>query len=554
MGFEALNTEQFKALLFKGAEQITRYSNTINALNVFPVPDGDTGTNMSLTIKSGIAHIRTGKPDTVGKVATLFAKGLLMGARGNSGVILSQLFRGFAKTLEAEESLHAMALAEALQAGVDTAYKAVMKPVEGTILTVAKDAAKAAVAQAKRSQDIEKLLKVTLKEAQRALNRTPQLLPLLKEVGVVDSGGRGLVALYEGFVLALSEEHENPTDKTEYDKIEQSIDTERHQGNHSFMKTEDIRYGYCTEFMVRFDKNKKRHFNESAFRERLAQDGDSLLVVADDEWLKVHVHTEQPGNMMTLGQTYGELIKIKVENMREQHAELLATANHPSETTQSTSPFGIVTVALGKGVKALFESVGASVVLEGGQTMNPSTEDLVKAIEDAQAEQILILPNNSNIVMAAKQAAEVSERPIEVIETKSIPQGLAALLAFNEEATLADNAANMVKAACQVKSGQVTYAVRDTSVKGMTINKNDFIGLNSGEIVASNTERMAATLHLLENMIGEDDEIVTVIYGENVTIGEAEALAEHVQEQFADIEVEIHEGGQPLYDYLIAVE
>nr|WP_239540891.1 DAK2 domain-containing protein [Pullulanibacillus pueri] len=547
-------------MLQKGADQLTAHSSTINALNVFPVPDGDTGTNMSLTIKSGIRHVLDGDPGTVGETAILFAKGLLMGARGNSGVILSQLFRGFSKVLENEIELTAGKWAEALQAGVDTAYKAVMKPVEGTILTVAKDAANVAIKQAQHHESLEKVLQETLKAAKRSLDLTPQLLPLLKEVGVVDSGGRGLVAIYEGFVMAISEADETSVEIKASVNLDEKVDELHDHNAHAFMKTEDIKYGYCTEFMVRFDQKSAISFNESAFRERLSQDGDSLLVVADDELLKVHVHTEKPGMMLSLAQDFGELIKIKVENMREQHAGLLSQTQTKKKVKSDQNakrekiPYGIVTVAIGKGVKALFESIGATVVLEGGQTMNPSTEDLVKAIEDTHAEKVFILPNNSNIVMAASQAAEVVDLPVEVIKTKSIPQGMAALLAFNAEADLDQNAKHMTEAVQQVKSGQITYAVRDTSVNGVPIKKNDFIGLLNGDILASKPERMDTAIELLKHMINDDDEIVTLIYGENVNESEAFQLSEAIQALFEDVEIEIHSGGQPLYDYLIAVE
>lgn len=547
MTIERIDAQVFIDMLEKGSESLTSQSSVINALNVFPVPDGDTGTNMSLTMQSGINQLRASKPTTVGQAILTFSKGLLMGARGNSGVILSQLFRGMGKTLENLKMLDGKTLAESLNSGVETAYKAVMKPVEGTILTVAKEAAKAALKKAKKNVSPLEVMEAAYAEAVRALDKTPQLLPLLKEAGVVDSGGKGLVTIYEGFLAALKGETPIRVMQAEQD-VTVNMNDVGHNA-HAVIKTEDIHFGYCTEFIVRFDEFGKKRFDAQSFKERLSRDGDSLLVANDDELLKVHIHTEKPGDMLSIAQGYGELVTIKIENMREQHRKLV------DADTQTANPsIGIVTVAAGRGVEALFKSIGATIVLQGGQTMNPSTEDLVKAFTDTHAEKVLVLPNNSNIVMAAKQAAGVSDMEVAVVETQTIPQGLSALLTFNPDTDLASNAKAMTDAMAHVKSGQVTHAVRDTTIDGVEITKGHYIGIFGKKIVYSHAELQVTLEKLLDNMLGDDDEILTLIYGENVKPKEAEKLVGTLQEQYEDIEIEIHEGNQPVYDYFIAIE
>src|SRR5690606_25153818 len=384
-------------MVLTGAHHLTNNAKKIDALNVFPVPDGDTGTNMNLSMTSGANEVKKNKSENISEVAAAFSKGLLMGARGNSGVILSQIFRGFAKGMEKKASLTTDDLAIAFDAGVQTAYKAVMKPVEGTILTVAKDAAKRAVEIAKTEDDIIVMLEKVLQEAKASLKRTPDLLPVLKEVGVVDSGGQGLVTVYEGFLAALKgEELPEDIDTVEMDNM---INAEHHKSAQDFMDTSDIEFGYCTEFMVKFedDKLKENPFDETDFRNELSEHGDSLLVVSDEDVVKVHVHTEYPGNVLTIGQRHGSLINMKIENMREQHTAIVGEkAQH--ETPKEKAEFGIVTVAMGSGLKTLFESLGATVVIEGGQTMNPSTQDITEAINKANAKNVIVLPNNKNIV------------------------------------------------------------------------------------------------------------------------------------------------------------
>ncbi|REJ11916.1 MAG: hypothetical protein C6W58_17510 [Bacillaceae bacterium] len=550
-----LDGKRFAEMVIQGANHLSNNAKVVDALNVFPVPDGDTGTNMNLSITAGAKEVQKHVSSNIGSVAGAFAKGLLMGARGNSGVILSQLFRGFAKAVEGKESINADEFAKAFQAGVDTAYKAVMKPVEGTILTVAKDAAKKAVKTAKSTDDLTIVMEEVVKEAKESLKRTPELLPVLKEVGVVDSGGQGLVFIYEGFLAELKGEKISESPKLP--SMDKLVSAEHHKNAQSHINTEDIKYGYCTEFMVRFEKEKEP-FSEKKFREDLSRFGDSLLVIADDELVKVHIHSEQPGEVLTYGQRYGSLLNMKIENMREQHSTIV---NNQTENVLSTEPaapknekYGIIAVAMGSGISDLFTSIGATKIIEGGQTMNPSTEDFVKAVEQLNAENIIILPNNSNIIMAANQAAQITDKNIRVIETKSVPQGLSALLAFNPELGLEENVKAMEEASRNVKTGQVTYAVRDTSIDGLAIEKGDFMGIYEKTIVAKDKSKLEAAKKLLDQMIDEEDEILTILQGEDASENEVDQLVQHVENHYKHIEIEVHNGNQPLYSYIFSVE
>nr|WP_205831521.1 DAK2 domain-containing protein [Bacillus sp. RO2] len=545
-------------MVIQGANHLSNNAKTVDALNVFPVPDGDTGTNMNLSITSGAKEVKGNVSEHIGKVGSALAKGLLMGARGNSGVILSQLFRGFSKHIESKETITSKDFAQALEAGVQTAYKAVMKPVEGTILTVAKDAAKRAVAVAKNEEDIIVLMEETLKEANASLKRTPDLLPVLKEVGVVDSGGQGLVYIYEGFLAELK--GQSIEDIVPTTTMNELVNAEHHKSVHSAINTEDIEFGYCTEFMVKFEEEKVKAnpFTEENFRNDLSQYGDSLLVIADEEIVKVHIHAEQPGDVLTYGQKYGSLINMKIENMREQHSNLLFEEDdYPApkpEVNKKREKFGIITVAMGEGIAELFKSIGAKAVIEGGQTMNPSTEDILKAIEEVNADNVIILPNNSNIIMAAKQAAEVADQNVAVVESKTVPQGMAAILAFNPTGELADNEATMKEALGSVKTGQITFAVRDTNIDGVEIQKDDFMGIADGKIVLTNKDKKSAAKELLTSMVDEDSEILTVIYGEDVTEEDVEELVSELEESYPEVEVEVHNGKQPLYSFIFSIE
>lgn len=547
---EKLDGKTFAQMILLGAEHLKNNSDMIDALNVFPVPDGDTGTNMNLSMTSGAEEVKRANQDTISAVSQAFSKGLLMGARGNSGVILSQIFRGFSQGIGSREEVNAKELAAAFAEGVKTSYKAVMKPVEGTILTVAKDSAKKAEEVAKSETSIVVLMEEVVKEAKASLDRTPDLLPILKEVGVVDSGGQGLVTIYEGFLALLKGEELPEYEVSDIDMTEM-INAEHHKVAQDFMTADEIVYGYCTEFMVKFDKDqlKTNPFDEDVFREELLKFGDSLVVVSDDEVVRVHVHTEYPGKAMTYGQNFGSLINIDIENMREQHSKIMAESK-----PKQKGKFAIITVAMGSGIKKLFESLGVSVVIEGGQTMNPSTKDITDAINKANAENILILPNNKNIVMAAEQAAELAGNHVKVIPSTTIPQGIAACLYFLPEASLEENEQAMRDGMSEVKTGQVTYAIRDTKINDITIEKGNFMGLADGDIKATHKDKLEATKELLQHLITEDDEIVTIIFGEDVTEEECEQLEEYISEHYEDVEVEVHEGNQPIYSYIIAVE
>lgn len=553
MSIRTLDGRTFAEMILAGAQNLSQNASAVDALNVFPVPDGDTGTNMNLSMTSGAREVEQMDTDDIGKVGSALSKGLLMGARGNSGVILSQLFRGFSKNIETKKEINALEFAAALQAGVDMAYKAVMKPVEGTILTVAKDAAKKAMILAEKETDITALMTAVTEEAEASLNRTPELLPVLKEVGVVDSGGKGLLCVYEGFLASLK--GETVPQKAVLPSLDDMVSAEHHKSAQSMMNTEDIEFGFCTEVMVRLDQT-KREFDEGTFRQDLSQFGDSLLVIADESLAKVHIHAEEPGNVLNYAQHYGELIKIKIENMREQHTSIISQESKPAdnETPPAKQPYGIVTVAMGEGIADLFKSIGASVVIEGGQTMNPSTEDIVDAVKSVYADTVFILPNNSNIIMAANQAASVVDEQVFVIPAKTVPQGMSALLAFNPDQEAEANEANMLSAIQQVKSGQVTFSVRDTHIDGKDIKKGDFMGILNGTIIGTSENQLSAAKMLLSEMIGEDDEIVTILYGEDASQEEAEQLEAFLSEKYEEIEVEIHNGKQPLYSYIVSAE
>lgn len=553
---KSLDGIKFAEMVQAGSSHLAQNAKYVDSLNVFPVPDGDTGTNMNLSMTSGAKETAAHKVANIGKTAQALSKGLLMGARGNSGVILSQLFRGFGKAIEKEDELDAVKFAQAFKSGVETAYKAVMKPVEGTILTVAREAAEKAVEVAETEQDIVVIMEAILTAAKAALAKTPELLPVLKEVGVVDSGGQGLVFVYEGFAASLKGE-EIPS-ATIIDSIDDLVNAEHHKAQ-DFMDTSEIVYGYCTEFMVRFEHDKKP-FNEAEFRKDMSQFGDSLLVISDDEVVKIHVHTETPGAVISYGQQYGSLVKVKVDNMRLQHTAIVGENHHkedfkkPAKKEVKKHSYAIVTVAMGEGVAELLESIGASYVIEGGQTMNPSTEDIVNAIKKIEAEKVLILPNNKNIVMAAEQAIELVDIEAAVVPTKTIPQGMAAILAFNPDVSVEENKKHMTAAYAHVKSGQITFAVRDTSIDGVAIHKNDFMAIEDGNIIQATPSLKVASELLVSDMINEDSEIVTVLYGQDVEKATVDEYVEFIEEKYPDVEVEVHDGKQPLYPYIISVE
>ena len=548
---EKINGLVLAEMIDLGSKNLAKNAEKINSLNVFPVPDGDTGTNMNLSMSSGAKETAANVVENIGELGKSFSKGLLMGARGNSGVILSQLFRGMSQHIADKKEVNAKEFADAIQNGVSIAYKAIIKPVEGTILTVAREAAEAGLKAAENTTSVVEVMEAIYVEAQASLKRTPDLLPILKEVGVVDSGGQGLVCVYQGFVAALKGEKIEGLESVETNVVDMQFEDDHDM---DFMSPEDIVYGFCTEFTVRLDKEKK-DFNEDKFREDMSKFGDSLLVISDSEYVKIHVHTETPGDVFNYGQQYGELIKIKSDNMREQHREVL----RKQEAKQATTPKelkeqAMISISMGAGLSKVLTSMGVDYIVEGGQTMNPSTEDIMKAIKEVNAKNIFIFPNNKNIQLAAKQAAELAEENVFVIESKTAPQGLAAVMVFNPQASADENFANMQEVLSTVSTLEVTHAVRDTNIEGVEIKKDEFMGIKDGKIVVSNLSLNTVLEELLEKSIDEDKEIVTLYLGEESTEEYTDFLEQLIEEKYPDIEVELIESGQPVYPYIIGVE
>lgn len=532
-----------------GAANLRNHKDEINKLNVFPVPDGDTGTNMNLSMASAVKELNNLSTEDLPTILQAFMRGLLMGARGNSGVLLSQLFRGFSQYLMEQDEITIIHFAKALDVGVQTAYDAVTNPVEGTILTVAKDVAKVARDYAETSEDFILFMEKIVEEARLSLNRTPELLPILKEVGVVDSGGKGLVVILEGFLAALKGEEleEVLVDSS----LEETVEKKHEEAVQSFIDKESIEFGYCTEFFIEFDEKKlaENPFQEDKFRHELSEYGDSLLVAADDKFVKIHIHTEYPGKVMTIAQRFGDLVNIDIENMRKQYDEIV-----DEKVEEEMKKYGIIVVAQGNGIKDMFLSIGATKVVEGGQTMNPSIEDIVTAIENENAEHIFILPNNSNIVLAAEQAVSITDKKVAVIPSKSIPQGISVLFAFDGDLSAEENEENMVDALADVKTGLVTYATRDTVINDMEIKKGSFIGMNDGTIKVTASNKLSTMESLLQHVVDEDDELVTIFYGEDVTEEEVASLRQYVEENLEEVELELHCGNQPIYSFIIMVE
>ena len=551
-----ITTSLFQEMVQAGATRLNKQAEYVNSLNVFPVPDGDTGTNMGMTIENGAKEVSDRSASTVGEAAGIFAKGLLMGARGNSGVITSQLFRGFSQSVKDKEELDGAALAAAFQSGVEVAYKAVMKPVEGTILTVSRGAAIGAKKKAESTNDAVEVMRAALEGAKTALAKTPDMLPVLKEVGVVDSGGQGLVFIYEGFLSALTgefiaSEEFQATPAT----MSEMINAEHHKSVAGHVATEDIKFGYCTEIMVALKQGPTyvKDFDYDEFRNYLNNLGDSLLVVNDDEIVKVHVHTEDPGLVMQEGLKYGSLVKVKVDNMRNQHEAQVEKEERQAKPVEEKE-YAIIAVVAGDGLADIFKAQGVDYIISGGQTMNPSTEDFVKAVEELNARNIIILPNNKNILMAAQSAAEVIEQPAAVVETKTIPQGLTSLLAFDDSKSIEENYERMSASLEDVVSGSVTTAVRDTTIDGLEIHENDNLGMVDGKIVVSNPDMMETLTATFDKMLDEDSEIVTIYIGEDGKEEVANDLAQNLMAKYEDVEVEIHQGNQPVYPYLFSVE
>lgn len=556
MSIKAIDAVMLQKMFLAGAKNIEARKEYINELNVFPVPDGDTGTNMTLTILSAAKEVAAIEEPTIENLSKAISGGSLRGARGNSGVILSQLFRGFTRGIAGETELTVPVLARAFEKAVETAYKAVMKPKEGTILTVAKGGSDKAVELAVDVEDVQEFGSLVLDHMKAVLDRTPEMLPVLKEAGVVDSGGQGLVTVLEGcFDALMGKEVDFDSLKTEpVKKVASVMDS-------SEVSTADIKFGYCTEFIIMLEK-KFTMDDELAFKAYLSGIGDCVVVVADDEVVKVHVHTNDPGLAIQKALTYGALSNMKIDNMRLEHtekvikeAEKKAQVEQEEKKAEPKKPFGFISVSVGEGLSEIFTGLGVDYLIEGGQTMNPSTEDMLEAIEKVNAETIFILPNNKNIILAAEQAAELTaDKEIIVLPTKTIPQGITALINFMEDKTSKENAENMTRELKNVKSGQVTYAVRDTSIDGKEIHVDDIMGIGENGIEAVGKDLTETTLELLDGMIDEDSELVSIFYGEGTTEDDAQAIADKVTEKYPDVEAEVQFGGQPVYYYIISVE
>ena len=538
-----INGLTLKEMIISGANNLFNCYPEVDALNVFPVPDGDTGTNMNLTISSGAKEVQNRNDVSVYDISKAFSKGLLMGARGNSGVILSQIFRGFSISLEGKDVMTATDLADAFVSGKEVAYKAVMRPVEGTILTVIREASDLLAENVEENWSIEKCFEVLIKEAKASLKRTPDLLPVLKEVGVVDSGGTGLVKILEGFQQAILGHvvEKNMATVTENDSRMAGADVESDE------------FGYCTEFLLRIPEDPsncgKKPFLEKRFTSTLLAHGNSIVVVRDEDIVKVHVHTLIPGYLLNYAQQFGEFVKIKVENMSEQHTELVNNGKDPAK--KEKKEYGIIAVASGKGLEDLFKEYRADYIVTGGQTMNPSTDDFVKAIQQVNAKKIFILPNNSNIIMAAEQACDIVEGvEVKVIPTKTIPQGLTACMMFNPEDDFSANVEEMISSIDGVKSGQVTFAIKDTSFDGVEVKKDEFIGISNKTIICSNPNKIETTIKTIESMIDDYSSIVTIIVSEE----ETNKLIEILESKYPDIEFDVKIGNQPVYSFIIGVE
>lgn len=549
MNTNTVDAKMLGRMFLSGAKNLEAKKEWINELNVFPVPDGDTGTNMTLTIMAAASEVSTLSDPTMKTLAKAISSGSLRGARGNSGVILSQLLRGFTKSIEHHEQVDAMAFARAFEKGVETAYKAVMKPKEGTILTVAKGAAVKALEIAEDSENLETFFADVIAEAEEVLSRTPEMLPVLKEAGVVDSGGQGLLEVLKGaFDGYLGKEIDMNFEKPAHAVMSKPMSAEE----------SNIKFGYCTEFIIMLEKEFSEK-EEKAFKEYLLSIGDSLVVVADDEIVKVHVHTNAPGDAIQRALTYGQLSNMKIDNMRlEHHERLIKDAEKVAAQQAKAEPekeVGFISVSVGDGMGEIFRELGADYLIEGGQTMNPSTEDVLQAISHVNAKNIFIFPNNKNIILAANQARDLTEdKNIIVIPTKTIPQGITALISYVPDKTVEQNTEEMLEAMTHVKTGQVTYAVRDTKIDDKEIRQGDIMGIGDKGILAVGQGIEDITVETLKEMVDEDTEIISIYYGADVTEEDAKQLCERLEELYPDFDVEINQGGQPIYYYVVSVE
>lgn len=569
-----ISADFVKEVFISGANNISNKKEYINELNVFPVPDGDTGTNMTLTIMSAVAEVKSLDKPTINSLAKAISGGSLRGARGNSGVILSQLLRGFCRDVKDKEEITLEVIASAFAHATETAYKAVMKPKEGTILTVARAMAEKASDLLSTEDDLVEYLEKIVEAGDEALAGTPELLPVLKEAGVVDSGGQGLMEIMRGFLMALKGEaavlegDAVPSGPARGAGLLEEIPTAKGSSRDD-ISTADIKFGYCTEFIVLLEKELSDKEIEK-IKEFLLSIGDSLVCVADEEVLKIHVHTNHPGQAFEKGLEYGQLTRCKVDNMREEHNERISFAipyeagdksEASSEKSEEEKPqeppkkYGFVAVSAGEGLSTIFEEIGVDYVIRGGQTMNPSTDDIISAIDKVNAENVFILPNNKNIVLAANQAAEIIDaKKVYVVTTATIPQGIAAMLEFNEALEPEENLEGMKEASLGIKTGEITFAVRDTSVEGKEIRKNNIMGISDNGIDAVGTDVEEVTKQLIDTLVDEDSGLISLYYGEDVSKEEAEAFAASLSEKYDDLDVDIRFGGQPIYYYILSVE
>lgn len=534
--------KMLRDMFVSGANNLQNHKELVDKLNVFPVPDGDTGTNMSLTISYAMKELAKVENDSITEIGKSLSKGSLMGARGNSGVILSQIIRGFSKSIEGKEQISTEDLAKAFKNGSDTAYKAVIKPIEGTILTVVRESGEYAIKAAKKEKDLLKFLEMVIDEANKSLERTPELLKNLKEAGVVDSGGKGLVLIYEGMYEALKGKPIKAKD------LNDSNVSEVKQAGTS-INTEDIKFCYCTEFIL-----ESNSISDTEIRDIMLKYGDSLAVVGDEGIIKVHVHTNDPGLVLQDALKHGQLVTIKIENMKLQHENTLVGDTDEIAQSVEEKEYGFIATSMGEGLAKIFKDFGVDYIIEGGQTMNPSTEDFMKAIDSINAKNIFIFPNNSNIIMAANQAKELSDKNIIVIPTKNTPQGFTALVNFNADASVEENEQALMESLTMVKSGQVTFAVRDTVMNDVEVKEGNIIGIAEGKLMDAGDSVDEITTSLVEKLVDEDSAIITLFYGEDVTEEDANNLRDELEEKFEDLDIELYYGGQPLYYYLISVE
>ena len=534
--------KMLRDMFVSGANNLQNHKELVDKLNVFPVPDGDTGTNMSLTISYAMKELAKVENDSITEIGKSLSKGSLMGARGNSGVILSQIIRGFSKSIEGKEQISTEDLAKAFKNGSDTAYKAVIKPIEGTILTVVRESGEYAIKAAKKEKDLLKFLEMVIDEANKSLERTPELLKNLKEAGVVDSGGKGLVLIYEGMYEALK------GDPIKAKDLNDSNVSEVKQAGTS-INTEDIKFCYCTEFIL-----ESNSISDTEIRDIMLKYGDSLAVVGDEGIIKVHVHTNDPGLVLQDALKHGQLVTIKIENMKLQHENTLVGDTDEIAQSVEEKEYGFIATSMGEGLAKIFKDFGVDYIIEGGQTMNPSTEDFMKAIDSINAKNIFIFPNNSNIIMAANQAKELSDKNIIVIPTKNTPQGFTALVNFNADASVEENEQALMESLTMVKSGQVTFAVRDTVMNDVEVKEGNIIGIAESKLMDAGDSVDEITTSLVEKLVDEDSAIITLFYGEDVTEEDANNLRDELEEKFEDLDIELYYGGQPLYYYLISVE